>query len=145
MPRAYASQPVTRLCLRPMGAVAPRPWALSHVPRYMCNGCIILRSVQGLSSLLQARVDDGLAAVASLARERPGALDYLIVDAGADDASLAMSCPPAPFLEPGFLGAAAAALCRDGLLAVNCVARADAPVQAAVRVLQVRMLTFSAL
>ena len=99
----------------------------------------MLRSVQGYHHCVQARVDDGLAAVASLARESPGALDYLIVDAGADDASLAMSCPPAPFLEAGFLGAAAAALRRDGLLAVNCVARAYAPVQAAVRMLQVRI------
>jgi hypothetical protein len=47
----------------------------------------------------QARVGDGLVAVADLARARPGRLDLLMVDAGADDASLAMSCPPAPFLQ----------------------------------------------
>ncbi len=47
----------------------------------------------------QARVGDGLVAVADLARARPGRLDLLVVDAGADDASLAMSCPPAPFLQ----------------------------------------------
>jgi hypothetical protein len=38
-------------------------------------------------------------AVADLAQARPGRLDLLVVDAGADDASLAMSCPPAPFLQ----------------------------------------------
>ena len=86
----------------------------------------------------QARVGDGLAAIADLARERPGSLDCLVVDAGADDAGLAMSCPPAAFLGQGFLGCGAAALRPGGLLAVNCVARARAPLEAAARALQAR-------
>ena len=65
-------------------------------------------------------------------------MDCVIVDAGADDAALAMSCPPAAFLGQGFLGSAAVALRPDGLLAVNCVARARAPLEAAVRALQAR-------
>ena len=86
----------------------------------------------------QARVGDGLAAVAELACERPGSLDCLVVDAGAADAGLAMSCPPPAFLGQGFLASAAAALRLGGLLAVNCVARARAPLEAAARALQAR-------
>ena len=86
----------------------------------------------------QARVSDGLAAVAELACERPGSLDCLVVDAGADDAALAMSCPPPAFLGQGFLESAAAALHPGGLLALNCVARARAPLDAAARALQAR-------
>ena len=86
----------------------------------------------------QARVADGLAAVAELARESPGSVDCVVVDAGADDAALAMSCPPPAFLGQGFLGSAAAALRPGGLLAVNCVARSRAPLEAAARALQAR-------
>jgi precorrin-6B methylase 2 len=69
---------------------------------------------------LALHVGDGLAYVASLP---PASLDALVVDAGSNDASLAMSCPPPAFLERPFLAAAAAALRPGGCLAVNCVAR----------------------
>ena len=64
-------------------------------------------------------------------------LDLLVVDAGSGDASLPMSCPPAPFLESAFLGDAKQALKPGGMLAVNCVSRAAEPYRAAVKALQV--------
>lgn len=64
-------------------------------------------------------------------------LDLLVVDAGSGDASVAMSCPPAPFLESTFLGDAKQALKPGGMLAVNCVSRAAEPYRAAVETLQV--------
>ncbi|KAL3138414.1 hypothetical protein ABBQ32_006209 [Trebouxia sp. C0010 RCD-2024] len=65
-------------------------------------------------------------------------LDLLVVDAGSGDASVAMSCPPAPFLESTFLGDAKQALKPGGMLAVNCVSRAAEPYRAAVETLQVQ-------
>ena len=64
-------------------------------------------------------------------------LDLLVVDAGSGDASVAMSCPPAPFLESRFLGQAKQVLRHGGMLAVNCVSRAAEPYTAAVKALQV--------
>lgn len=64
-------------------------------------------------------------------------LDLLVVDAGSGDASVPMSCPPAPFLESSFLGHARQVLKPDGMLAVNCVSRAAEPYKAAVKSLQV--------
>ncbi|DBB00024.1 TPA: hypothetical protein ACH3X1_013883 [Trebouxia sp. C0004] len=69
-------------------------------------------------------------------------LDVLIVDAGSGDASVAMSCPPAAFLEPEFLQHATQVLNAGGMLVVNCVSRAVEPYKAAVKALQVgRLLT----
>lgn len=64
-------------------------------------------------------------------------LDLLVVDAGSGDASVPMSCPPAPFLESRFLGHAKEVLKPGGMLAVNCVSRAAEPYKAAVTALQV--------
>ena len=64
-------------------------------------------------------------------------LDLLVVDAGSGDASVPMSCPPAPFLESRFLGHATEVLKPSGMLAVNCVSRAAEPYKAAVKSLQV--------
>lgn len=64
-------------------------------------------------------------------------LDLLVVDAGSGDASVPMSCPPAPFLESKFLGDAIQVLNPGGMLAVNCVSRAAEPYRAAVKALQV--------
>lgn len=64
-------------------------------------------------------------------------LDLLVVDAGSGDASVPMSCPPAPFLESKFLGDAIQVLKPGGMLAVNCVSRAAEPYRAAVKALQV--------
>eukprot|EP00884_Botryococcus_braunii_P023150 jgi/Botrbrau1/9519/Bobra.0211s0010.1 len=58
-------------------------------------------------------------------------LDLLVVDAGSGDASQAMSCPPAPFLEEAFLQNARRALGGSGLIAMNCVTRSPAALQAA--------------
>ncbi|DBB00023.1 TPA: hypothetical protein ACH3X1_013883 [Trebouxia sp. C0004] len=63
-------------------------------------------------------------------------LDVLIVDAGSGDASVAMSCPPAAFLEPEFLQHATQVLNAGGMLVVNCVSRAVEPYKAAVKALQ---------
>lgn len=68
-------------------------------------------------------------------------LDLLVVDAGSGDASVAMSCPPAPFLESAFLGDAKQVLKPGGMLAVNCVSRAAEPYRAAVKALQVGVQT----
>ncbi len=67
-------------------------------------------------------------------------LDVLIVDAGSGDASVAMSCPPAAFLEPEFLQHARQVLKGGGMLVVNCVSRAVEPYKAAVKALQVGCL-----
>lgn len=67
-------------------------------------------------------------------------LDVLIVDAGSGDASVAMSCPPAAFLEPEFLQHAKEVLKGKGMLVVNCVSRAAEPYKAAVKALQVGCL-----
>ena len=67
-------------------------------------------------------------------------LDVLIVDAGSGDASVAMSCPPAAFLEPEFLQHARQVLKAGGMLVVNCVSRAVEPYEAAVKALQVGWL-----
>ena len=64
-------------------------------------------------------------------------LDLLVVDAGSGDASVPMSCPPAPFLESNFLENAIQVLKPGGMLAVNCVSRAAEPYRAAVKALQV--------
>lgn len=64
-------------------------------------------------------------------------LHLLVVDAGSGDASVAMSCPPAPFLESRFLGHAKQVLRHGGMMAVNCVSRAAEPFKAAVKALQV--------
>lgn len=87
----------------------------------------------------QARVGDGLAAVAQLASaEQAPDLDVLMVDAGSGDSSLPMSCPPPAFLERHFLEHARASLRPGGLLMVNCVSRSDAAFAAAVAALKVR-------
>jgi len=67
-------------------------------------------------------------------------LDVLIVDAGSGDASVAMSCPPAAFVEPEFLQHAKEVLKGKGMLVVNCVSRAAEPYKAAVKALQVGCL-----
>lgn len=66
-----------------------------------------------------------------------GHLDVLVVDAGSGDASVAMSCPPAPFLESAFLQHAKQVLTPQGMLVINCVSRAAEPYKAAVKALQV--------
>lgn len=90
--------------------------------------------------VLQAREGDGLAAVQQMADESPGSLDALVVDAGSGDASLAMSCPPPPFLEPQFLQDARRLLSPGGLLAINCVTRLDSAFTAAAAGVKVRGL-----
>lgn len=85
----------------------------------------------------------GLSADSKLSQSPHGAeswpsqqLDVLIVDAGSGDASVAMSCPPAAFLEPEFLQHAKEVLKAGGILVVNCVSRAVEPYKAAVKALQ---------
>jgi hypothetical protein len=76
-------------------------------------------------------------AVAERSFRDPGSLDCLIVDAGTNDATLSMSCPPAPFLEPGFLRDAFKLLQPHGVLVVNCVTRSQATFNAAFEAVQV--------
>ena len=82
---------------------------------------------------LSLHVGCGLAAVAAAA---PASLDALLVDAGSGDASLAMTCPPPPFLEPPFLQAAAAALRPGGALVMNLVTRSPGARDAALAALR---------
>ena len=86
---------------------------------------------------MQARVDDGLVAVAEAAKASPGSLDLLVVDAGSGDPSQAMSCPPAEFLHAGFLSQARELLKPGGLLIINCVTRAQSAFQSAVQAVRV--------
>ena len=89
---------------------------------------------------MQIKVGDGLTAVEQV---DTGSLDFLVVDAGSSNASLAISCPPAAFLEPRFLGQAAAALKEHGVLVVNCVTRSEAAFAAAVKAIKVPLGTLS--
>ena len=74
-------------------------------------------------SRLSLAIGDGLQAVADI---RPGgSVDAIVVDASDSDPSLGMTCPPAPFVEPAFLHAAAAGLAPDGSLVINVVTRSQ--------------------
>ena len=85
----------------------------------------------------QARLGDGLEAVAEKARDQESGLDVLVVDASGGDPSQAMTCPPAAFLERRFLDDAHRSLGSDGLLVVNCVCRSEPIIESAVASLQV--------
>lgn len=89
------------------------------------------------SFLLQARVGDGLEAVSERASSQGPPLDILIVDASGGDPSQAMTCPPAAFLERGFLETAHRSLSAEGLLVMNCVCRSESVFDSAVSALQV--------
>lgn len=91
-------------------------------------------STHCLGLYLQVEVGDGLQA---LDKREPGTLDALIVDAGASDASLAISCPPAPFLQTNFLKKAACTLRLQGIFVVNCVTRSQAAFKTAFESIQV--------
>ena len=85
----------------------------------------------------QARVGDGLEAVAQRANQQEAGLDILIVDASGGDPSQAMTCPPAAFLERRFLQDAHRSLAQEGLLVMNCVCRSQTVFDSAVAALQV--------
>ena len=85
----------------------------------------------------QARLGDGLEAVAERARAQESGLNVLVVDASGGDPSQAMTCPPAAFLEREFLDDAHRSLAREGLLVVNCVCRSAPVFDSAVAALQV--------
>ena len=78
-------------------------------------------------------VGDGLQWVADCA---PGSCDALIVDASSNDASLGMTCPPAPFVESQFVLAAERALSLDGCLVFNVVTRSASAFEATVSALK---------
>lgn len=84
---------------------------------------------------------DGLEAVEEHNGRAAEELNVLIVDAGSSDASLAMSCPPAPFLKTAFLKAAHRALKPSGLLVVNCVTRSDTAFQEAYKKVEVSLIS----
>ena len=56
-----------------------------------------------------------------------------------------MSCPPAAFVQPAFLGHARSALRPGGMLVINCVTRLEEPFQAAVEALKVRVCAWCCL
>lgn len=80
---------------------------------------------------------DGLQAVARDAEAQPGSLDLLVVDASSGDTSLAMSCPPPPFVEAHFLQHAQQLLKSEGLLIMNCVSRSAVALSQAIHSVQV--------
>ena len=93
---------------------------------------------------------DGLEAVAAAAQAQAssqqdtslrsqGRFDIIVVDASSGEATHAMSCPPAAFVQTTFLGHARSALRRGGMLVINCVTRLEEPFQAAVEALKVRV------
>jgi len=86
---------------------------------------------------VQARVGDGLEAVAERANQQGPPLDILVVDASGGDPSQAMTCPPKAFVEQAFLEDAHRSLGQEGLLIMNCVCRSQAVFDSAVRALQV--------
>ena len=89
------------------------------------------------SVALQVTVGDGLVVTEHAAESSEASLDFLIVDAGSSDSSLAMSCPPPPFLEPRFLQHASRALKDTGLLIINCVTRSEKAFASALESVQV--------
>lgn len=82
---------------------------------------------------LSLALGDGLLAVEAAPAQ---SIDALVIDAGSNDASLGMSCPPAAFLAPAFLQAAQRALRPGGALVVNVVARSQASFDDALAVLR---------
>lgn len=82
---------------------------------------------------------DGLLAVENLGENfgHNRSLKFLIVDAGSNDNSLAMSCPPPAFLQPEFLKATQSLLQDSGLLVVNCVTRSEEAFQQALASIKV--------
>lgn len=66
-------------------------------------------------------------------------LHLIVVDASSGDASLAMTCPPAAFMEQGFLKDAAACLRPEGVLAINFVTRSKDALTAAYQTLLVHL------
>ena len=86
---------------------------------------------------LQVTVGDGLVATENAAESSEASLDFLIVDAGSSDSSLAMSCPPPAFLEPRCLQHARRALKDTGLLVINCVTRSEKAFASALAAVQV--------
>lgn len=66
-------------------------------------------------------------------------LHLIVVDASSGDASLAMTCPPAAFVEQGFLRDAAACLRPEGVLAINFVTRSKDALTAAYQTLLVHL------
>ena len=87
--------------------------------------------------MTQVEVMDGVEAVARVAANRAGSLDVLIIDAGSDDASLAMTCPPPAFLEASFMQHARSALAPTSLLIINCVTRSAAAFSQALNAVKV--------
>ncbi|CAK0783523.1 hypothetical protein CVIRNUC_006722 [Coccomyxa viridis] len=85
---------------------------------------------------LEARLGDGLEAVAERSRAQESSLDVLVVDASGGDPSQAMTCPPAAFLDREFLANAHRSLAQEGLLVVNCVCRSAPVFNSAVASLQ---------
>ena len=99
------------------------------------------RVMQSKGCCVQARLGDGLAAMAERAGAREPGLDVLVVDASGGDPSQAMTCPPAAFLERAFLADAHRSLTQEGLLVVNCVCRSESVFDSAVASLQVMPCT----
>ena len=106
--------------------------------------CVCFVPMRGWSPVMlnkgccaQARLGDGLEAVAERARAQESSLDVLVVDASGGDPSQAMTCPPAAFLGREFLADAHRSLEREGLLVVNCVCRSAPVFDSAVVSLQV--------
>lgn len=100
---------------------------------------INFRRPQPKIKVLQVEVADGLSVVSSLAREHNSEekIDFLIVDAGSSDSSLAMSCPPPAFLQSTFLQDAREVLKESGMLIVNCVTRSEKAFAEAISSIQV--------
>ena len=66
-------------------------------------------------------------------------LHLIVVDASSGDASLAMTCPPAAFIEQGFLKDVVACLRPEGVLAINFVTRSRDALTAAYQTLLVHL------
>lgn len=78
-------------------------------------------------------VGDGVEFVSS---SQPSTFAAIIVDAGGGDGAGAMACPPPPFASAEFVAAAKRALTEGGVLIVNVVSRAPAPVAALIATLK---------
>lgn len=83
---------------------------------------------------VQVEVKDGLVA---MQESEAASYDAIILDAGSNDAALAISCPPAAFLEASFLEQASKSLKPTGSLVINCVTRSDTAITGVLKSLQV--------
>eukprot|EP00210_Caulerpa_lentillifera_P008046 g7683.t1 len=87
----------------------------------------------GFDSMIPVTIDDGVHKINEL---KGTEIDVLVIDAGGNDGTSAISCPPMDFLSHAFILAAANALASNGMMIVNFVTRSKEAFRSSVEVLK---------